>query len=169
MAQLPTFKAYTTTAVAPVAAAPTTAAHFAIWNPPLSGKSLYIQTIEGFTLASAGAAQIIQTFAHLSASVTNQRIGSAFTASGVPFSLGGVVQNSVASVGSAVTIVNDSVWHACSDSNTMGAGTTTIGSGTYSNVNGIYVVAPGMVFSLAVVCSAAGSATCKLGVTWYEA
>ena len=50
----------------------------------------------------------------------------------------------------------------------MGAGTTTIANGTFSNVNGIYVVSPGYVFSLFVFCSAAGTATCSSAVTWYE-
>ena len=168
MTQPPTFKAFTTTAVAPVAAAPTTAAHFAMWNSAaVGGKALYIQTIEVFTGVSAGAAQIIQAFAHLGAGV-QLRIGSAFTAASGPFTLSGPVQPSVARIGSAVTIVNDSVWHPCSESDTMGAGITTIANGTFSNVNGLYVVQPGFVFSLAVLCSAAGSATCEIGVTWYE-
>ena len=168
MAQSPTFKAFTTTAVTPVTAPPTTAAHFSVWNSaPAGGKSLYIQTLEAFTAASAGAAQIIQLFAHLGAG-PQKRIGSGFTAASGPFSLGGPVVPSVATVGSAVTVVNDSVWHPCSLSETMGTGTTTIANGTFSNVNGLYVVAPGMVFSLAVLCSAAGTATCRCGVTWYE-
>ena len=168
MATAPTFKAFTATAVTPVTAPPTTAAHFALWNSAApGGPSLYLQTVEAFTAASAGAAQIIQLFAHLGANAQS-RIGSGFTAASGPFSLSGPVAPSVATVGSAVTIVNDSVWHACSLSETMGAGTTTIANGTFSNVNGLYVVAPGMVFSLAVLCSAAGTATCKCGVTWYE-
>lgn len=168
MAANTTFKAMTATAVAPVSTLPTTAAHFAVWNPPASRKTLYIQTIETTTIASAGAAQIVQAIAHMGASTTSLSIGSGFTAANGPFTLSGPEVNSVAAVGSAVTIVNDSVWHPCSESSTMGAGTTTIANGTWSNVNGLYVVAPGVVFSLAVFCSAAGSATCDCALTWYE-
>ena len=170
MAPAAVFKAYTATPVAPVAVIPTTAAHFAIYNTqPIGGggKSLYIQTLEAVTVVSAGAAQIIQLHAHQSAGLI-KAMPSATKASGPAWISGGFYP-SVAQVGSAVTIVQDSVWHPCSESDTMGAGTTTIANGTWSNVNGLYVIQPGGLLSLAVLCSAAGSATCNIGVTWFEA
>ena len=170
MAPAAVFKAYTATAVAPVAVAPTTAAHFCIYNTqPIGGggKSLYIQTLEAVTVASAGAAQIIQLLAHFSAAPI-KGLPSATVAKGPAWISGGFYP-SVAQVGSAVAIVNDSVWHPVSESATIGATTTTIANGTWSNVNGIYVVPPGGLLSLAVLCSAAGTATCSIGVTWFEA
>lgn len=160
------FKAGTKTAVAPVAAPPTTAAQFAMWNSaPVGGKSLYIQTIESTDIASAGAAIILQPFAHLSVAPVVKFSG---TAAQGPQALTGPTVSSVAQVASAVTIVNDGIWHVCGASVNSAAATTTIANGNASNVQGIYVVPPQGLFSLAVVCSAAGTATCNLYVSWIE-
>jgi len=168
MSALPVFKASTTPAlgIAPVTAPPTTAAHFAVWNSALAGgKSLYIQTVESWSSVSAAAAIVLQTFAHVSVAPVLKFSG---TAAEGPQALVGPEVNSIAQVASAVTIVNDGIWHPCTPSNTTGATTTTIASGNAANVSGIYVIPPQGLFSLAVVCSAAGSAKCVLCVSWIE-
>ena len=163
----PIYRAGTATAVAPVTAPPTTAAHFALYNTALAGgKSLSLMTVETFCSASAGAALIIQPYAHVSANPVAQMTGTVATAiqSLVPTGL-----PSVAAVASAVTITADSVWHPCGESANFGTGTTTIAVGTSSLVTGLYVIPPQGLFSLAIVCSAINSATLKCFVTWTEA
>lgn len=163
----PIYRAGTLTAVAPVTAPPTTAAHFALYNTaPAGGKSLYLMTVETTCIVSAGAALIVQPFAHVSANPVAKMSGTAASAvqslvpTGIP---------SVAQVASAVTITADSVWHPCGESTNFGTGTTTIALGTSSLVTGLYVIPPQGLFSLAVLCSAANAATMNCYCTWTEA
>ena len=162
------FVAGTATAVAPVATIPTTAAHFLLFNGAAqtgNGKSLVIHTVSSYTVVSAGAAIVLNMLAHNS-TLAVASIPAITAATGIK-SLNGGANTSVASVGSAGTIVNNGIWHPIGNS-IVCAGTANIALGTYVDTNGLYVVPPGGIFSLAMLCSAAASATCSFFVTWSE-
>ncbi len=163
------FVAATITPITPVTAVPTTAAHFAVWNgAQRGGKSLYIQSVASSTIVTSGAALGVQLYAHQSAG-TPLGLGT-FTAAKGPQPIGGGFVSSVAAVGSAVTIVNDSLWHPCTTNTNDASATAGVALGNYSSVAGLYVIPPGGLFSLAVVCNATGGAvTCNCYVTWTEA
>lgn len=161
------FIATTATPIAPVTAVPTTAAQFALWNgAPPGGKNLYIQTVGTSAIVTSGAAFGIQLFAHQSAGTTLKL--PSFTAARGPQAVGGGFTPSVAVAGSAVTITNDSLWHPCSMNVNDASATAGIALGNYAFVGGLYVIPPGGTFSLAVLCNAAGTATCNCYVTWTE-
>ncbi len=159
------FVAGTATAIAPVAAIPTTAAQFALWNgEPAGGKTYTITSVAFTPVVSAGAAFVAQLLAH---------VGGAPTIAGTlaqgPKPLDGLGAGSRASALSAVTIVaGTGLWHPVGPSVNGGAATATISMGNWQNVRGMYKLTPGGLLSLAVLCSAAGSATCQLYVTWEE-
>lgn len=161
------FIAATTTAVAPVAAIPTTAAHFALWNgESAGGKSYTITSVAMTDIASAAAALVLQMLAN---NLTGPIPVLSGTVAQGPRGLDGILGGSKAQVASAVTIPNSGLWHPVGQSVNAGAATATIGMGTYQKVRGIYTVPPGGLFAMAVLCSAVGSATCSLYVTWEEA
>ncbi len=160
------FVGASSTGVTPVAAAPTTAAHFLLWNgDPL--KSYYVTSLSCSTTASAAATENLQLFAHLSVAGLAV-IPTGGTAALGPKPLGGgPAQGSLAQIVTAATIVNDGIWHVVGPSQNAGAATATIALGTWANVNGLYVIRPGGLLSLAVVTStAAGTAKCY--ATWVE-
>ena len=167
MAAPRSFVAGTATAVAPVAAIPTTAAHFALWNGEEVGGKTYTITSVGFTTTtSAGATIILQQLAHCSVARIPLITGTAATA---VRATDGIPGGSKAVVASAVTIVNaNGLWHPVGSSFNTAALTATIASGGWTYVKGMYRVPPGGVFSLATLCSAAGSAACQSYVTWEE-
>lgn len=160
----------TASAVAPVATLPTTAAHLILFNGESqtsgTGKSYVIHRCGFTTIASAAAACQMQLLAH----VSNGAVAAApsNTAGLGPKSLSGRVSQSNATVGSTATIVNSGIWHTVGPSAQSYAATATIGLGGDYDVNGLYVIPPGGIFSLATLCSAAGSATCAHYVTWSE-
>ena len=165
-----TYVAGTTTPVAPVATLPTTAAQFLLFNGESqtsgTGKSYVIHRCGFTTIVSAAAACQLQLLGHLSNGAVSA-IPSVTAALG-PKSLSGRASQSNASVGSAGTIVNSGAWHTIGPAAQGYAATATVALGGDYDVNGLYVVPPGGIFSLAVFCSAAGSATCTHYVTWSE-
>lgn len=160
------YVAGTVTDIAPVAAIPTTAAHFSLWNgEPDGGKSYTITTAAIVTTTSAGAVIVLQLLAHLSVAKLPIITG---TAASAIRSTDGMPTATRANVASAVTITAaNGVWHPVGQS-IVCAGTANIGLGTWTNVRGLYTVPPGGIFSLAGLCSAAGSAKCQLYVQWEE-
>ncbi len=163
------YVAGTATAVAPVAAIPTTASHLTLWNGESQsggGKSYVILAISWTTIASAAAAFVGQLLVNMSSVATAVPTGTTATAiSG----LSGLATGSSATILSAVTITNNGVWHPYGPSVNAGAATATISLGSgdvYSK--GEYILRPGMRFNMAVLCSAAGSATCDIFVKWAE-
>ncbi len=160
--------ARTLTAVAPVAALPTTAAHFLLWNgePQTTGNgySYVILEVGWTTIASAAAAFVGQLIVHNAVGAVSA-IPSVTAALG-PKCLNGTTYGGTAMVGSAGTIVNSGIWHPVGPS-FGGAQTATISSGNTTALSD-YIVPPGGIFSLAVFCSAAGSATCDVHVKWAE-
>ncbi len=167
MAAPRTFVAATTTPVAPVAAVPTTAAHFVLWNGEnVGGKTYTVTSLAFTTVVSAGAAFVGQLLAHVPATLVSIPTG---TAANGPKATDGMVGGSRGIALSASTIVASSIWHPVGDSVNGGAATATISMGTWTPVRGLYILRPGMLLALAVLCSAAGSATCNCFVQWEEA
>lgn len=165
------FAAGTTTSVAPVAAIPTTAAQFCLWNGELAGGKSYTITSIGWTTdTSAGAAFVGQLVAHVAPAAQPTISG---TAANGPKATDGVIGGSRAVVASAVTLtsgqVNGGIWHPVGLSVNGATATATISMGAWQNVRGLYVLPPGGLLSAAVICSAAGSAKCLIFVTWEEA
>src|SRR3990167_442272 len=150
-----TFVARTLTAVAPVAAIPTTAAHFALWN----GDPVKPYTIPsvGFTTTTTAAATIIlQLLAHVSIAAVGAITG---TAASVVAPTDGIVGGTYASVFSGVpSVAATGVWHPVGPSVNTAALTATIGAGAYQNVRGLYYLPPGRLFSLATLGSTAAGA-----------
>lgn len=162
-----TFVARTLTAVAPVAAIPSTAAHFCLWNGEPPGGKTYTITSVGFTLTTtAGATMILQLLAHCGIGPTPAITG---TAASIIAPTDGISGGSNASVFSAVTIVaTNGVWHPVGMAINSAALTATIGLGTWTNVRGLYYLPPGRLLSLATLGSTAAGAS-QIGVTWEEA
>jgi len=160
------FVARSLTAVAPVAAIPTTAAHFALWNGEPAGGKTYTITGVGFTFTTTAAATMIaQLLAHLSVQYLPVISG---TAASAVASSDGVPGGSRAAVASAVTIVAaNGVWHPVGPSVNSAALTATIGLGAWQNVRGLYYLPPGGIFSLATLGSTAAGA-CQLSIHWEE-
>jgi hypothetical protein len=159
------------TAIAPVATLPTTGAQLALWNgEPQGGKTYNILSV-GFTgIASAAAVIIEQLLAHVAPGAQPLING---TAAKGPLPLDGLPPGgSHAQVSGAVTLTAGQAaagaWHAVGPAINSTANTATIGLGSWANVSGIYSLAPGAILSLAVFCSAAGSATNQIVVTWQE-
>lgn len=158
-------------AVTPVVAPPTTAAHFCLYNgDPV--KSYTITSVGNSYTTSAAAVESTQIFAHVS--VAPLKILPTATASqGIKSLTGNVNAGSLAQAGSTVTIVNDGIWHPVGQAMNSGGGTATIALGCWTNLtqpNGqpIYVIPPGGMISFATMSStAAGKAI--ITVTWTEA
>ncbi len=162
------YVAGTVTPVAPVAALPTTAAHFALWNgEPLGGKTYTITALSFTGIASAAAALVSQLLVNVSGASRPIISGTAATG---PRATDGLTSTSNAVVASAVTIgATWGIWHPVGMSVNGGAATATISMGAWQNVRGLYYLPPGGVISLAVLCSAAGGSTCDIFVNWEEA
>lgn len=160
------FGGSSTTDIAPVAAYPTTAAHFCVWNgEPLGGKTYQLTSLGIVTTTSAGAAIVLGLLANIVPAGATTVIAG--TASNGPKALDGLGNTSRAIVASAVTIVNTGFWHPVGTS-IVCAGTANIGNGIWVPVQGIYYLPPGGLLSLAGFCSAAASAKCQLSATWNE-
>ena len=162
----------TASAVTPVAAAPTTASHFSLFNGDFT-KSYTITSLSCSTQGtSAAAAENLQLLAHMSVAKL-LGIPSGGTAGQGPKPLGsGANAGSNGVAVSAVTIVNDGVWHPVGWSSNSGAGTATIALGTWVNLintfgQPLYVIPPGGMLSLAVLSSTAAGKCC-IAVTWLE-
>lgn len=161
-----TFVAGTATPVAPVAAMPTTAAHLALYNPSTNTKALFIHRVTAYCVVSAAAVLQACLAAHMTTVAVSTLTGTA--ASGIK-SISGGAASSVAQIFSAVTTVNNGVWHPIGVSQNFGAQTATIAMALDSgDLGGLYIVQPGMHLDLAVLAQSAGSATFSTFVTWSE-
>jgi hypothetical protein len=160
-----TFVAATATPVAPVAAMPTTASHFSLFCPQAQTVSLVIHKITAYVVASAAAVETLTLAANLTTVPVSSITGTAVTG---PKGLGNT-NTSIASAFSAVTTVNNGVWHTLGLSQNTGAQTANIATSLDTgDLGGLYVVQPGLHLDLAVLCSAAGSSTCNIQVIWSE-
>lgn len=163
------FNAGTATAVAPVAAIPTTAAHFSLWNgESVGGKTYTINGLSWTTTTTAGATMIIQLLAHLLPGLQPVVAG---TAAKGPLSTDGIYGGSKAVCASAVTLTASqaagALWHAVGPSTNTAALTATIGNGQWVNTRGLYRLTPGAILSLATLGSTAAGA-CQLTIQWEE-
>lgn len=157
------------TAVAPVAAVPTTAAHFTLWNgEQVGGKSYAIDYIGSIVTTSAGAVIVLSLLVHNGSNQTTVKptISNAATPNG----LNGSTYRGLAYGGGSGTIVQSSSWHPAPIvvPSVVCAGTANIGLTVGGDVRGRYIVPPGAAFSMASFCSSAGSATCQLFAIWHE-
>lgn len=161
-----TFVAGTATAVAPVAALPTTASHLSLYCPQGQAKSLVIQRLVWTTIASAAAAFVGQLIYQVTTAAVGSITGTAATAIKPISSLNA----SVATIFSAVTTVANGIWTPLGMSVNGGAATATISMGADTgDLGGMIIINPGFHLDMAILCSAAGSATCDIFVTWSEA
>lgn len=161
----------TVTPVAPVAATPTTAAQLVLWNGESPGGKTYtVTSLAWSSIVSAGAAFVGQLLAHVAYSpfipVGTAAKGPVSTdaQSGAPGSKAVIL--SAVTLNSGVAAAG--MWHPVGNSTNGGAATATISMGMWQAVRGIYILPPGGLLSLAVLCSAAGTATCDEFITWEE-
>ena len=160
-----TFVAATATPVAPVVAMPTTASHFSLFCPQAQTVSLVIHKITAYVVVSAGAVETLTMAANLTTVPVSSITGTAVTG---PKGLGNT-NTSIASAFSAVTTVNNGVWHTIGLSQNTGAQTANIATSMdVGDLGGLYTVPPGLHLDLAVLASAAGSSTCNIQVIWSE-
>lgn len=160
-----TFVCGTSTPVAPVAALPTTASQFSVYCPQGQTKSLVIHRIQWTTIVSAGAAFVGQLLFQVTTAAVGSITGTAATAI-KPISS---VNASIATAFSAVTTVANGIWAPLGPSVNGGAATATIAMGADTgDLGGLIIIQPGMHLDTAVLCSAAGSATCDIFVYWSE-
>lgn len=165
MPQNRTYVAATATAIAPVAAIPTTAAHFSLFNgEPLGGKSYIITALGVTTATTAGATMIVQMLAHMS---VGNAVGISGTAAQDPKPTDGLTSATRAQCKSAVTIIQSGIWHPVGPAINSAALTATIALGEWVNVRGLYIVPPAQIFSLATLGSTTGGAM-QLYVNWEE-
>lgn len=157
------------TAVAPVAALPTTAAQASLWNgnPLGSGKILIPLNVGTITVVTAAAAINLGLAAHVTTGLVTT-VPAGTVASTIKPLTGVDNYGGSASFKSAVTIVNDGIWHPVAPT-IVCANTATLMLTTEADVGGRYVIMPGQQFSLASLCNAAGTATCDPWIIWAEA
>ena len=165
------YVATTITAIAPVATFANflTAGQFLLFNGESQtsglGKSYVIHRVAFWMATSAATSFVQQLFVHNS-TVPVSAIPT-ITAANAAKSLSGRASQSSSSVGSAGTITANGVWHPAGPSINCGAATATIAMGGDYDVNGLYVVPPGGLFTLAVLSSTAAG-TNHLFITWSE-
>lgn len=168
---LKVYSAMVATAVAPVAAIPTTAAHASLWNsyPTGSGKNMVILQAGTIITTTAGAAIVLNLLGCVTTVRVATQTGTAASTI-VPLSGTDAYPGGAATFLSAVTIVNNGLWMPITPA-LVCAGTANIGASvvTPPDFAGRYVVTPGQQFCLASFCSAAGTATCQPYVIWAEA
>lgn len=158
------------TAVAPVAAIPTTAAHFTWWNGEQpGGKSLVVDYVGTIITTSPAAVITLSLLCHqgTNQTFTQPTISNPATAKG----LNGSGYRGVGYGGGNGTIVQSSSWHPApinTPALISSASTAQIGMVVGGDVRGRYVMPPGTAFSMASFCSAAGSATCQIFMIAHE-
>lgn len=160
------YYAAVTTAIAPVAAMPTTAAHASLWNSDKTSKKLVILAAGTIITTSAGAAINLGLAAHETTVAVTSMAGTAASTI-TPLTSVATAYSGVAQFKSAVTIVNNGLWHAIAPT-VICANTANLMLTTEADLAGRYVIEPGMQFSLASLCNAAGSAVCTPWVIWAE-
>jgi len=154
------------TAVAPVTALPTTAAHFSLWNGENPGGKSYIIDAVGTMLnASAGAAINLGLAAQLN---TTNPIANPAGAIAIKSLSGKANYGGKGNTKASVTVTNDSAWHEIG-TQLVCASTANLTLSVEFPVYGRYIVPPQGMFSLASLCNAAGTATAFPIIFWHEA
>jgi hypothetical protein len=152
-------------AVAPVAALPTTTAHLSLWNGEApGGKSYVIDAVGTMLNASAGAAINIGVAAQLN---TTNPIANPAGALAIKSLSGKANYGGKGNAKASVTVTNDSAWHEIG-TQLICANTANITLAVEFPVYGRYIVPPQGMFSLASLCNAAGTATAQPIIFWHE-
>jgi hypothetical protein len=151
-------------AVAPVAAMPTTAAHFSLYNGENDDGLVYVvDFIGGFLAVSAGAAINIGLGVQLNLGKQTNPAGAV----AIKSLSGRANYRGKGNTKNSVTVVNDSAWHTAGPQ-LVCANTANLMLSVEYPVYGRYIVPPGGIFSLAGLCNAAGSATMQHWIIWHE-
>lgn len=149
-------------AVAPVVALPTTTAQVSLWNgEPDGGRCYVIDSVFATDVVSAGAATGIGLAALLNIGRVALPSGSLLT----PKGLTGQGYRGAGKVVLAATVVDDT-W-APLGSSVVGPASQ-IGLNLDVPVNGLYIVRPGHLFSLACLANTVTTITVKMGIRWHE-
>ena len=152
------------TGVAPVAAIPTTTAHFSLWNGENDdGLSYVIDYIGGYLNASAGAAINVGMCAQLNLGKITNPAGTV----AIKSLSGRINYRGKGNTKASVTVTNDSAWHSIGPT-IICANSANIMFSQEIPVYGRYIVPPGGMFSVAGLCNAAGSATMIPWIIWHE-
>ena len=159
------------TTIAPVAAVPTTAAHFALYNnEPLGGKCYVIDTIGALVNVSAAAAIVFGPILAINvpASANANPAGSVaiYSLSGRANYRGNGNTKVGVTLGTAPA-AGFGAWMPFGQS-IVCAASANIGLAQECQVLGKVIVPPQGLFGLATFCSAAGSATALPWLTWHE-
>jgi hypothetical protein len=155
-----------TTGTAPVAAYPTTAAHFSLWNGESAGGKSYIIDEVGTVCTTSAGAVIILGLAYCNNKVSGAGITSPAGSVAISGLSGQANYGGKGNTKEGVTITNDGWFNVGQP--IVCAGTATIGLGIFADVFGLIIVPPGGLFSLATICSAAGAAVCQPYIKWHE-
>lgn len=164
---IPIWLGVTATAIAPVTAMPTTAAHLSLFNgaPQGSGVAMVVLEVGTIITTSAGAAINLGLAATITTALVASQTGTACET--IRPLTSNQSYGGAASLLSAVTIVDNGEWHSVAPT-IVCANTANLMLQTKENVAGRYVVMPGQQFCLASLANAAGSAVCKPFVIWAE-
>lgn len=148
-------------AVAPVTALPTTTAQLTLWNGEQENGKIYVlDSIGFFTAVSAGAATQVGM-------VVCMNIGKKANPAGavVQKGLAGQVYRGTGNVTAAVTVTDDK-WFPY--------GTSVVGPASQIGLvgeypmDGLYVVPPGHMFSVAVIANTVTTITARAFIRWHE-
>ena len=155
------YMAIAASAVAPVTALPTTSAQLTLWNGENDGGLIYvIDSVGVFTTVSAGAATAIGLFACMHTGKKAAAVAD-LTIRG----LAGQAYRGTATADVGATVVND-VWIPIGTANVGPA--SQIGQTLDVPVNGLYIVPPGHMFSLAAVANTTTTITTRCLIRWHE-
>ncbi len=148
-------------AVAPVVAMPTTAAHFSMSNNEADGGRSYI--IDGFyqiVVASAAAATPLSIAVMLNTG-RSTAVAATLTAKG----LAGQVYRGSGTFAVGTTVVDEG-WFPVGNSGVGAAGH--LGHVVETPVDGLFIVPPGGKLSLVSLANTVTTITCRIGVRWHE-
>lgn len=148
-------------AVAPVAALPTTAAHLTLWNGEQENGMIYaIESVGVFTAVSAGAASQVGV-----AVCMNIGKKASPTSDTTPRGLAGQAYRGTAVVDAGATITDDK-WQPFGTSIVGPA--SQIGLVAEFPVEGLFVVPPGHMFSVAAMANTGTTITTRCFIRWHE-
>lgn len=158
------FMAVQTSAVAPVAALPTTTAQLSLWNgEPAGGRIYIIDSVFAICVVSAGAA----TGLGLVGMMNVARTSTPPTADLTPKGLAGQAYNGKGIVDLAVGSLVDDGWHPLGSSVVGPA--SQIGLTVDVPLEGRYIIpSGGGYFHLACVANTAATITVRMGIRWHE-
>lgn len=149
-------------AVAPVTVLPSTTAQVSLWNGEAdNGKSYVIDSVFGLVVVSAAAATNLGFAAMLNTGKKVQPAGSTLVQRG----LSGKAYGGKGAVVLAATVTDDG-WVPLGPS--VPGPASQIGMSFDYEVNGLYIVPPGGLFSMAALANTVTTITVRMGLRWHE-